>query len=354
LEKTIADILAIISDYHNYRGFQFTAVHILSWVNQFKEEDREFLLQELLHLLQQGIYISEEKGRTMLVAKIENLSQRFGFTHPVSFLANTEFLRLQPAGKSQDILLRLLNEELTKKYGLGLAQCGAASKKYAVYVDDVLATGGTVFKDSLRWLETTQIDGETNLAKVLKNEKFFIISVFCRHTWANVIWRLKMQLKNDAILKKIQLVSDYEIQNHPTFPNQRLNFAYPTAQQPQSVLDYLNGLEQASNHEKAAFRPDSAPTPETLFSSAENRIRFENILLHTGIQLLGKAATLKPNHRPLGATFPSYKTFGTGTLFFTWRNIPNTSPIAFWWEAGGWRPFFPLFGRGLGGTTFGT
>ncbi len=353
MEKTIADILAIISDYHNYRGFQFTAAHIRSWMTQFKEEDREFLLQELLHLLRQGIYISEAKGRALLVARIESLSQRFGFTKPVTFLANTEFLRLQPSGKSQDVLLRLLNEELTKKYGMGLAQCGTLSKKYAVYVDDVLATGNTIFSDLAEWLPTAAGGGESHLDKVIKREKIIVVSVFCLHLWHTIDWRLKIKLGKDEILRKILYVRDYEIQNHPKFVDQRLNFAYPVADQPPPVSAYFEGLE-AGTHEAVAFRKNDLPAHETFFSSAANRIRFENILLHTGIELLGRAATLKSNHRPLGATFPSYKTFGTGTLFFSWRNISNTSPIVFWWEAGGWRPLFPLFGRGLGGTTFGT
>jgi hypothetical protein len=353
LEKTIAEILSIISDYHNHRGFQFSVAHILSWSNQFKEGDREFILQELLHLLRQGIYISEKKGRTLLITRIETLSKRFGFAKPILFLANTEFLRLQSSGKSQDILLQLLNEELIEKYGMGLAQCGTISKKYAVYLDDVLATGNTIFGDLSDWLPIPAGDGESNLEKVIKREKILVVSVFCLHLWHTVDWRLKIKLGKDEILRKILYFRDYEIQNHPKFVNQRLNFAYPVAQQPQQVLDYLGGLD-ATAHEAVAFRKENLPTTETFYSSAANRIRFENILLHYGIELLGKAATLKPNHRPLGATFPSYKTFGTGTLFFTWRNISNTSPIVFWWEAGGWRPFFPLFGRGLGGTTSGT
>jgi glutamate-1-semialdehyde aminotransferase len=72
IQKLTENIVAIIKDYHNYCGFQFTTDHIINWVNQFDESDREFILAELLHLLQQGIYISEEKAKQLLIARIES------------------------------------------------------------------------------------------------------------------------------------------------------------------------------------------------------------------------------------------------------------------------------------------
>jgi hypothetical protein len=316
MKQTAENIVAIMADYHHYTGFQFTAEHVLNWASQFAEADREFILNELLHLLQQGIYVSELQGRKWLLERIENLTRVHKFANPVQFLANTEFIISQPADKSQGILLALLNEELQKKYGVGIAQSGTVSKKYALYIDDVIATGGTVFKDCLTWLQTAVQAAETNLDMVLKNEKVLIVSVFCMHNWANVKWRLRLELGTEAILKKIQFLCNHEIQDHRTFLNQQLNFAYPHISQPQSVINYFTALA-AYKHEKFAFRIESIPQNETLFSSAENRIRFENILLQKGVELLQSAETLKPNHRPLGATFPSYKTLGTGTLFFT-------------------------------------
>lgn len=348
--QMIESIIGIIKDYHNYYNFQFTHEWIMKWVNQFDEIDREFILQEFLQLLQKGIYISETQARKLLIERIEKLSRQYKFSKPVAFLANAEFLSLQPEGKSQAVLLKLLDKELQNKYGIGLAQCGTVSKKYVVYIDDILATGGTVFRDCIGWFREKIDYSGTNLDKVLTGEKIIHVYVFCRHTWANVPWRFRIELKNEAILKKVQWSCDYEIQNHRTFPNQRLNFAYPVADQPQKIIEYLNKIE-GFGFEKTAFRNINHPANESFFSSPSNRIRFENILLHKGIELLEQADKLKNNHRPLGATFPSHKTLGTGTLFFTWRNISNTTPIVFWWKAGGWHPLFPLFNRGFGNLT---
>lgn len=346
-------IVAIIHDYHNYLGFQFTEEHIINWVNQFEEGDREFLLQELLHLLQQGIYINEQQGRQLLLSRIETLSNKFSYKTPVDFLANTDILQLQPQEKSQHYLLTLLDKELQRKYGIGLKQCGTASQKFTLYIDDVLATGGTVFKDLSNWLQQKQKDDKTNLSRVAKTETILILSFYCRHLWSNVPWRLKVVLGNDEITKRINFYCDYEIQNHPSYPpSPQFNFAYPINEQIQTVQYYLENIE-ASTHAEHAYRKLGKPLKEKLFSSPANRNRFERIILLKGIELLQKAKELKPNHRPLGAGFPSYKTFGTGTLFFTWRNISNTCPIVFWWQAPGWLPLFPLNGRGLGNTTIG-
>ncbi len=57
---------------------------------------------------------------------------------------------------------------------------------------------------------------------------------------------------------------------------------------------------------------------------------------------------IKPNIRPLGLIHPSHKTFGLGTHFFTLRNIPNNSPLVFWWGVAchDWIPLFPVANRG--------
>lgn len=350
LAKSIASVL---TDYHNFLQFQITPERVIDWVCQFAEEDRVFLLEEFLHLLRQGIYINQASGKKLLINRIESLASKFGFQKPVSFLENASFLQLQPQGKSQDHLLHILEEELVSKYGIDLARCSTKSKKYAIYIDDVLATGGTIFKDCLNWLNTADESGITYLNKVVNNETILIISVFCLHKWNNIAWRLKMELNSDAILKKIMFYADYEIENHPRFHQQKLNFVYPVKHQPVAVLDYFNQIE-GQRHGEIAFRADHQPSTETLFSSAANRIRFENILLLKGIELLQKVQTLKPNHRPLGVTFPSYKTLGTGTMFFTWRNISNTCPVVFWWDAGVWLPLFPLKGREIGNPISGT
>lgn len=127
-----------------------------------------------------------------------------------------------------------------------------------------------------------------------------------------------------------------------------MNIAFPTDEQPANVKSYLANLN-AEKYEDYAYRRANTPANEGFFTSPENRIIYENILLQKGISIIDMIrGEVRPNLRPLGLINPSYKTFGLGTHFFTWRNIPNNSPLVFWWEVHGhdWQPLFPVANRG--------
>jgi hypothetical protein len=355
MQKLAQSIVAIIKDYHNYRNFQFTPERVVNWVKQFDQADKEFILEEFFYLLKKNIYLSETKAREKLIDRIEHLTNIYNYDSPVAFLANADILSLQQKGKSQQIILQLLDEELQKTYGIGLIQCGSKSKKHAVYFDDILATGGTFYNNMNEWLPKKGKDGISNIQKLVSGKITLAACFFCYHNGNTTLWRLKEGFKEDKLLTRIRIFNNYEVQNHLSFPNQRLNFAYPVTGQPKEVTDYFDSLpEYAHKYDAKAFRDPAKPKKEEFFSSSKNRIRFENILLQKGIELLAKAEQLKDNHRPMGATIPSYRTLGTGTLYFNWQNISNTCPIVFWWDAGVWLPLFPLKGRGVGNTTNGT
>lgn len=341
-------ICDIIHDYHAGRA-NFDNKHVIKWVSQFDEGDQKFILEEFLHLLKQNIYISEKKAKSILIEHIDSLAKHFKFKDTISFLKNVEFMRVQDKYKSQTVLLSILDKELINKYDFAVKDCGSVSKKYVVYLDDVLATGGTIFEDCKDWLDTQNEDGEKNFDKIAKKEKIFILSLLCKHTWGadNIQWRLKYHFGDDRILDKIKFQSHYKIENHPSKPEQKLNFIYPVVDdQTQMVLEYFNNLD-ATYKGEFAFRKSNSPNNETFFSSPKSRKRFENILLNKGVELLNMPRKfLQRNHRPLGVSSPSNKLLGTGTMFFTWRNVSNTTPIVFWWKLE-WYPLFELDNRGI-------
>ena len=131
--------------------------------------------------------------------------------------------------------------------------------------------------------------------------------------------------------------------------SERLNCAYPIDKQSSKISEYIENLNTDYSKSPPIFRLEHLPLEETFFSSKENRNKFEKIILDKGLELLQKVKKENPDpyKRPLGHTFKSYKSLGTGTLFFTWRNISNTCPIVFWWDAGHyWTPLFSLKNRG--------
>lgn len=349
--ENCANICDKITDYHNGKP-KFDTNHVIKWVSQFDNSDQKFILEELLHLLNNSnIYISEAKARKILLRLMEKLAEHFEFKKTTDFLKNVEFLNMQKKYKSQTTLLQILDEELITKYGIGIADCGTKSKKYAVYIDDILATGGTVYNDCKKWLEIKNDDGNNNVKKLVNKEKLFIVSLFCKHTWGafNVKWRVKYEFNSDVVMDRIKFQANYIVENHPTELNQKYNNVYPILEnQPDLVLKYFKNLK-AEKKGEYAFRNSKKPQKESFFSNATNRIRFENILLNKGIELLEKRNFVEDNQRPLGMTNPTKKILGTGTLFFTWRNISNTTPIVFWWKVPGdsWYPLFDLDNRGI-------
>lgn len=101
--------------------------------------------------------------------------------------------------------------------------------------------------------------------------------------------------------------------------------------------DYFASLD---TNVQSVFRNKNEPILETFFSSPENRVRFENLLLVKGLEILNSVSVQKKNIRPLGFTLPSHKNFGFGTLCFTFRNVPNNTPLVFWYSSPIWQPLF--------------
>lgn len=349
MDKIAAVICEIMADYHKDNNFKFCAEHVIKWTSQFGE-DGQFILEEFYHILEKGIYVSEKKAKSLLVCRVEMLAKKYKYKDVIEFIANAEFPLFQEEGKSQDVLLKLLGTGLQETFGIGLAAAGQVSKKHTIYIDDILATGGTVYRLSSEWLTRIDENGVSNLKKIIIGEKTYDVCVFCSHTRNTFRWRLKIDLKEDLLLKKIGLLSDYAIEDHRSFLDQKMNFAFPIRDEAEPVFDaYLKSLDKDGwvMNDIGAYRDPNQPKKEVFFSSFENRKRFEHILLRKGIEILTATATLAESQRPLGMTFPSHRSFGSGTLFFTWRNISNTCPVVFWWDKGGWLPLFPLVNRGL-------
>lgn len=137
------------------------------------------------------------------------------------------------------------------------------------------------------------------------------------------------------------------IENNIKDYSPKLNNMVPIDNQDPVIHEYLNSLN-AVNKSEYAFRLSTQPHEENLFSSSVARNRLEILFLTKGIEILSRVGELKVGQiRPLGYTVKSHKTFGLGTLFFTYRNIPNNSPIVFWWGSNNWRPLFVVKNRGV-------
>lgn len=340
------NIFEIIKDYHCDECKPIEIDDITIWIEQFDAGDRQFVLEEFLHLLNQGIYVSKERAYNLLWENFLAAAKKLGYSSDLrTFVYETHFFNSQPEGKSQTVLNAMLNELVEKNLGENLNVDKGFLIKNFIYIDDVVATGKTALNCIKNWLTE-----EENFKKVLSGEYNLVLSIFAMHSWAwsNIKWIIRCHFNDeDEIMKKIGLIYNLYIDNQVRFSTARLNLALPINKLSKKTSDYFNSLS-ASDHSNMAFRAEGQPKNETFYSSAANRTRFESIILEKGIEILQKVKKLNPAHRPLGATYPNYKTLGTGTLFFTWRNISNTCPLIFWWDnpTHEWKSLFILKGRG--------
>ncbi len=346
MEEIAQKIIEVIKDYRNHDGVYLTKEHIVAWASQFGAE-AQFILNELSHLMP-SVYVSREKAKQYIKEHIDFYINKYKYTNVSTFLSDTEFLNMQVAHKSQPAILGLLNEVLEEHFGESYIKYLTFPKIH--YIDDILASGSTIGRHLVEWLNGSGQNGKWNHEKVNDNEITLSVSLFCCHRWglSFQMYRISKTF-SEKLSNKIGWVWNDEVQNHAKFNNQRLNIAKPIKSTDPVVNTYFGALT-ATKHEDYAFRNANTPTTETFFSNPENRIKFENILLKKGIEIINMIkGEVKPNIRPLGLINPDYKVLGLGTHFFTWRNVPNNSPLVYWWEVQGhnWQPLFSVANRGI-------
>lgn len=349
MKELIKQIHEIIKDYRRedlnflYRQ-EITEKHIENWINQFDEEDREFILTELLHLLPNS-YLSKDNTLDIIGKEFEVYKKDFKYGSVQDFLKVTKFIKCQGAGKSQTKLLEFTDEIIQELYGMSLDDCGTGEIENWMYVDDVIASGGTFRNEIYNEIESFGIEK-------FKESTIRIISTsFILHNWGknNATYVLKQRL-GYSVENRIHYYRVKTIDNNPHInwyhQNPEFNHVYPIESDiGKEFLDFIENAfdrEYEMKNEQHAFRNAEYPKEEKFYSSKENRIRYENILLKKGIDIINDIDNLTvPSIRPLGLAPPSHKTLGTGSHFFSWRNISNTCPLVFWWETNGWTPLLP-------------
>ena len=345
MEELAQRIVDIIGDYENN---PMTVAHVIDWVSQFDQPDQAFILEELIVIFEKTYY-SRAKTKELLSGYLKYLANHYKYNNVLSFLTDTIFLDLQEPNKSQKELLIVLEEELFEEHGLKLIGCGITTGHY-LYLDDILSTGNTIYNQLKNWLENTSTEDATvtNFAYLQAKNIKLSVCLLCLHQWgqSNVEYRLMTNVHNDT-KKYIKYFWFYLVENNLKGHSPALNLALPIDHQLPEVGIYLNTLDEANTNADRAFRKAHEPAADKLFSSAMNRDRLETIFLKKGIEILGRVHNLTVKSiRPLGYTIKSHKTLGLGTLFFTYRNIPNNCPIVFWWGNNNWRPLFVLKNRG--------
>lgn len=344
LDAFVEQIYNKIKDFRKDEGVVITREGIREWAEQFGD-DAEFMLSETDNILEKT-YLTKEEAKDLLSNYIKDHLKRHNYDNIVNYLQDVCYLRLQPEGKSQSVIVDMVEDIIRTDYGLEVKDYADFPKKLFIYFDDVLITGGTLGSDLTNWINEGDRKDDLNNRRIKLEVDLIVEHRFGQNM---MLYRLEQVTCKGLNTDNIHIWHYYEVENHLKLPYgfgiQHLNaVAIPVKETLSPVaIEYWEKLS-ADRHADYAFRSENRPVEEKYYTSAENRIRFERILVDKGLYIINQIqGDVKGNVRPLGFIFPSYKTLGVGTLFFTWRNVPNNSPLVFWWDVPGhnWKPLFP-------------
>jgi hypothetical protein len=317
-KKLLEGIASKIADYRKGEIDALDADHVDQWISQFDAGVRDPILKEMDHVLEQT-YLTKSHVNKFL----KELSSHKGLTNGEAkkFWKTTNILNIQSAGSSQEEMLQVLGTILQKEYGVDIEECPNDSA-VAVYIDDVVFSGGHVRSDLVKWVEESAPKkvllhiivlgfhrlGQWYASKAIEQgAKVTGKSVDLR--W----WRIQEFEDRKAYINDSDVLRPVEIPNH------------------QLSKDYAKALTDAGY--PPILRKPGNVGPAKLFSNEEGRNIIEQQLLIKGTEIRKQSPYLNDYQRPLGNMV--LRTFGFGALIVTFRNCANNCPLALWAEIHG-------------------
>lgn len=348
--ELISSIHNIVKDYRKgeWGIKEITNNKIKDWVKQFEPKHRKLVLTEFHHILKKRYY-SKRRIKSTLINEIICIGSELGFKSTKSFLKHVTFINVQPQGKSQDDLLRLIDDILVKRFSIGLKKCGSLSHRYSVYVDDMLCTGQTLQRDMIEWsnMKFSCSKITNKLALERGRTKLILIYLFCHiQEYQNKVFQIRnyhfKSFDPDLYCKVAIDNTERTSNNELMIPCQKILS--------KKIIDYRDQVNaEVDEHlsdkkykvvKSRFFRKMNFPKKEKFFSSARTRDAIEKIFLTKGIDIAENAVNRTTNIRPLGYALPSTRNFGFGALCFTYRNISNNTPLVLWYSLTSFRPLF--------------
>jgi len=311
--------------------------HTKRWIEQFDQEDRDVILEETRFILDRNYLPISEFKRNIAMLFGKGVWGDAGGTA----IQQARFIT-QHSGKGQSAIFQLVDQYMTREYGLTIEQCGLEQPEQFLFIDDCAFTGNTALADvvkaigsspTMRYLHLWFMAGYTSGINYLQNQ----LQVICQARGIDLkIWcgRTYCDSVTDPTLDVMR----------PCRTLCQQNIGVPF------VARQMRGVAVPNS----VFRADAFPPVETLFSNSTARRILEQAFLLQGIDLVSACSAPRPDMKPLG--FVQGQSFGFGAMVFTYRNTPNNCPLVMWWgdpekygpnhPLGQWYPLLPRNVRG--------
>jgi len=313
--------------------------HVDTWVRQFSEfgfdeAGQVIILGEIQRILE-SYYICRSFAQSFLT-KILTSQKLFG-VNPITKIRNTQFLKIQRKGNSQNDLLDLCEPILQSHYGLSVADCGNSPTTY-IYLDDCLYSGNTAWRDIEQWIPNA-VRGTT-----LHLIFFSVHSEGLRYCLRQIE---PVAQKYGVNVKFWRLHKFYNSRWQPS----QFDCFWTSQTSGDELIDrYVQKICERRQNSKRylpdLFRPANMPAQDRIFSSPHARNLIEYAFLKVGAYIVSLPQHPNPSMKPLGYDY--LETLGFGAFFVAYRNIANNCPLALWWgdpsktyPLNAWYPLFP-------------
>ena len=312
--KLLLDSVAsTLRDYRSGDRRALTPDHVDRWIRQFDAEIQLPLLREVGFTMKQT-YFSRSKVDWFFKRLITR--QKLTGSDSCSFWSSAQILQIQKQGYSQSEIRSVFSSDLESECGFSVEDCGLGSEPGAyVYLDDALFSGDRIVTDLTDWIS---LQSSTNLA--------LHIVVIASHKYGE--WRCKTRLVKIAreMGKRLQIRgwAAKRLENRKAYRDTS-DVLWPV-QLPDNpdVAAYIESEE----HFPFVPRNPGARSELNLFSSESGRQVLEREMLLAGMRIRSFCREPSPAIRPLGrGNFG----LGFGSMIATYRNCPNTAPLALWW-----------------------
>lgn len=329
MEKLAEELASLLSDYRKSEKLNPKKENVLKWINQFSEENRITILEEMVHIFKNR-YLTEKEVDNFLLGLVTN--EHLTKNDP-NFWRDISLLEIQQNGHSQAIM----NEKFKKiiKDGTGVhVVINDNSKNHFIHIDDFLFTGNRLKMDLTDWIQN----------HAPKNANLDIIYI---GYYKNGQYHVKEELnKINSKNIKINYWRLYEFENNPNCQNAS-EVLWPTddIKIESNIMQYLL-LQGVNSILRDKTQKPSPKCQKSFFTSEKNRLILEKEFTLAGLKINNSIheESKKKHWKPLG--IHSYRGLGFGALVFSYRNCPNNTPLAFWW--GDWdnnQVWYPLLKR---------
>ncbi len=310
MRASIEELASFVEQYQG--GHADAGKHVTGWLQMFDEP--ELVADELAHVLRRSFLTRERAAAEIAewLAKPKKVSRGL-----ISSWDEATFLEVAGAGGSQHAVLDLFDEAAAEN---GEEPIRGRSGGVFVYADDVSVHGMRLLNDLTPWMENeapAEFELVILLQRRLAGQESYLTT------------QLKNRARSAGRTPRITWWCNEEFSSADCY--------FPAAiPENEDVAAWLN---------KANIKPTTLRTGTgtgRFFSSDAARRMIESEFLIAGARILGKNQNLRQKKymRPLGNTIWPSAPLGRGVPVVTWRNCPNSAPLALWAE-GLVAPLFP-------------